>query len=160
MAGNIQTKYGSFGQAITCTLASLSSGSQRQSTAVDNTSNLFTDALVAVQVKTGASSVSATGYVDVYAVGTVDGGATYSGGASGSDGAFSGALASCFKLGRLPTVANATTYNGGPWSVAAAFGGSLPDHWAIVVDNESGAALDSTEGSHLKKYEGVYGQYT
>ncbi len=160
MAGNIQTKYGTQGVAITCTLASLANAAQRQSAAVDNTSNLYTDALAAVQVKTGASGVSATGYVDVYAVATVDGGTTYSGGASGSDAAFSGSLSSCFRLGRLPTIANATTYNGGPWSVAAAFGGSLPDHWAIVVDNESGASLDSTEGNHLKKYEGIYGQYT
>lgn len=65
-----------------------------------------------------------------------------------------------FKLGRIAVIANATSYPGGPWSVASAFGGSLPAEWGIIVDNESGAALDSTEGNHLKLYQPVYGQYT
>jgi hypothetical protein len=158
MAGNILNKYGTNGQAITCTITSLSNAAQRQSTAIDNTSNTFVDALVQVKVKTAGSSTSSTGYVDVYAYGTSNGGTDYSAGASGSDASFSGALASCFKLGRLPTITNSTTYVGGPWSVAAAFGGSLPDHWGIIVDNESGAALDGSVGSVW--YQGVEGQYT
>ncbi len=160
MAGNILNKYGTSGQAITCTLASLTTTSIRQSTAIDNTSNTFVDSIAMVAVKTGASGTSATGYVDVYAYGTANGGTNYSGGCTGSDAAFTMSLASLFKLGRLPTIANATTYTGGPWSVASAFGGSLPDHWGIVVDNESGGTLDTTEGNHLKVYQGVYGQYT
>ena len=160
MAGTILNDYGTNGQAITCTLASLANAAFRQSAAIDNTTNLFTDALVAVQVKSAASATSATGYVDVYAAGTIDGGTTYSGGASGSNAAFTGQLSAAFKLGRIAVIANATTYNGGPWSVASAFGGSLPQKWAIIVDNESGAALDATEGNHLKLYQGVYGSYT
>jgi hypothetical protein len=160
MAGNIQNKYGGNGQAVSVTLASLASGSKRASTAVDNSTNVYTDSLLAVKVKSGASGVSSTGYVDVYAYGTVDGGTTYSGGCTGTDAAFSGQLSALFKLGRIAVIANATTYPGGPWSVASAFGGSLPDHWGICIDNESGAALDSTEGNHLKLYQGVEGQYT
>ena len=157
MAGNLLTKYGTTGQAITITVTSLTTGSQRQSTAVDNSTNLFTDSLVQVTVKTAGSSTSATGYVDVYAVGTVDGGTTYSAGASGSDGSFSGPLASCKWLGRLPTIANSTTYTD-IWSVARAFGGDLPQKWAIIVDNESGATLDASVGS--AQYQGIYGSYT
>ena len=157
MAGNILNKYGTPNQSITCTITSLATANQRQSTVIDNSTNLFTDALVMVQAKTASSSTSATGYVDVYAYACVDGGTIFSGGASGSDAAFSGPLASLFKLGRLPTVANSTIYDGGPWSVASAFG-SLPQKWGIVVDNESGATLDASTGSAI--YQGVEGSYT
>jgi hypothetical protein len=158
VAGNILNKYGTNNQTITCTITSLTTGSQRASTAIDNTSNTFTDALVMVKIKTASSATSATGYVDVYAYGTADGGTTYSGGASGTDGAYSGQLGALFKLGRIPAVANSTTYIGGPWSVASAFGGTLPDHWGIAADNESGATLDASVGNSF--YQGVYGQYT
>jgi hypothetical protein len=158
MAGTILNDYGSSGQAITCTITSLASGSQRAGTAVANTSNLFVDSLVAVKVKSNASGTSATGYVDVYTFGTSDGGSDYSGGASGTDGAYSGQLSALFKLGRIAAVANSMTYVGGPWSVASAFGGSLPASWGICVDNESGATLDASVGSAW--YQGVYGSYT
>ena len=159
MAADIKTKYGTANQAITCTLASLGSASARASTAVDNTTNLFLDALVMVQVKSGASGVSATGYVNVYAYGTADGGTTYSDGATGTDAAITLTVPPNARLiGVLNVVANATTYKSGPFSVAAAFGGVLPDHWGIIVENKSGAALDATEGNHAKFYQGVLAQ--
>jgi hypothetical protein len=158
MAGTILNKYGTSNQSVTCTITSLATAGQRGSTAVDNSTNLFTDALVMVQAKTAASSTSSTGFVDVYAFACVDGGTIFSGGASGADGAFSGPLPSLVRLGRLPTVANSTVYDGGPWSVASAFGGSLPQKWGVVVDNESGATLDASTGEVI--YQGVYGSYT
>ncbi len=157
MAGNILSKYGTSNQAITITITSLATTNLRGSTAIDNTSNLFTDALVHVKIKTAGSSTSATGYVDVFAYGTADGGTTYSGGFAGSDGAYSGHVSSLKKIGRLPAVANSTTYND-VFSVASGFSGVLPDHWGIVVDNESGATLDASIGSAW--YQGVSGSYT
>ena len=130
----------------------------RASTAVDNTSNLFTDALVSVVIKTNAAGVSSTGWVQVYAYATSNGGTNYSGGASGSDGAYSGLTANLMPIGRISVVANATTYPGGPFSVAAAFGGSLPASWGIAVENRTGAALDASVGS--ANYQGVLAQYT
>jgi hypothetical protein len=59
----------------------------QQSAAVDNTVNQFIDVGVVLNIKTGAPGVSATGYVQVYACGTVDGGANYTGGASGANAA-------------------------------------------------------------------------
>lgn len=139
---------------FTCTLASLADGSARGSTAVDNSSGLYLDAGVVVQVKTGASGVSSTGFITVYAYGSVDGGTTYTDGFGGTDGA---ATPSAMKLiGSFPAVANATTYVGQVMSVAAAFGGILPSHWGIVIENNSGAALDSTEGNHAKQYQELY----
>ncbi len=157
MAGTILNKYGTNNQAITITITSAATTTFRASTAIDNTSNLFTDALVVVKITAAASGTAATGYVDVYAYGTVDGGTTYSGGASGTDGTYSGQLSALLKIGRVAVVANNGVYVGGPFSVAAAFGGSLPDHWGICIDNESGGTPVATSNA---TYQGVYGSYT
>jgi hypothetical protein len=158
MAGSLLGKYGTSNQSITCTLTSLANAAQRQSTVVDNTTNLFTDALVQPIIKTGASGVSATGYIQLYVYGTANGGTNYSYGATGSDAAFTIPTNAALRpLGRIGVGANATTYNE-VFSVAAAFGGSMPDHWGVIVDNETGAAFDGTTASLV--YQGVYGSYT
>lgn len=154
---SIKTAYGTSNQSITCTLASLANNSARASTAVDNTSNLFLDAIVQVQVTSGASGTSATGTVVVYAYGTTDGGTTYTGGVTGSDAAHTLTSPTNLRfLGTINVVANSTTYKGGPWSVASAFGGVLPASWGIVVENRSGGTLDATEGNHKKVYQGLF----
>lgn len=139
---------------LTCTLASLASASARGSTAIDNSSGLYLDAGVMVKIKTGASGVSASGFVSVYAYGTVDGGTTYTDGFAGTDGAFT--VSAVKLIGTFPAIANATTYTSQVMSVAAAFGGILPAKWGIVVQNNSGGAFDSTEGNHAKLYQELY----
>lgn len=154
---DFKTKYGSNNQAITCTITALANNGQRQSTAVDNGSNLFLDALVHVKVKTGSSSTSSTGYVNIYAYGTVDGGTTYSDGASGSDGSITLTSPPNMRLiGVMNCVADSATYQSGPLSIAQAFGGVLPEKWGIVVENKTGATLDASVGSAY--YQGVYQQ--
>ena len=161
MAGDLEPKYGTNNQSITCTLASLGNGSARASTAIDNSSNLFDDILVSLSIKSGASAVSSAGVVNVYAGGTVDGGSNYTEGATGTDAAITLTVPPNLRLiGQINVVANATTYKGGPFSVKAAFGGEIPDHVVIVIENRSGAALDSTEGNHAKIYQGRKNQYT
>ena len=156
---DVKNKYGTQGQAITITLASLANNGARQATVVDNTSDLFLDVLLMLKVKSGASGVSATGYVEIFAYGTVDDGTTYSEGATGADGAITlTSVPNVRLIGIINVVANATTYMGGPFSVAAPFGGVLPKKWGIIVRNKSGAALDAAEGSHAKLYQGVLGQ--
>ena len=90
-------------RSITCTItvADRTPGLPRQSTAVDNTSNLFFDALVSVKVKTHASAAStrlpATCWCYAYA--TVDGGTTYTDGVTaGSDGSFTPTVPTNLKL--------------------------------------------------------------
>jgi hypothetical protein len=163
VATTIETKFGTTNQAITCQLApagvGLANNGARQSAAIDNRTNLFLDALVTVKVKSNAAGTSATGYVNVYAYGTTDDGTTYTDGASGSDATFTPTAPPNMRLiGVINVVANATSYTGGPFSVAAAFGGNLPAFWGIVIENKTGAALDATEGNHLKTYQGVQGQ--
>ena len=156
--GSLNEQFGTQAQSITCTITSLANAAARQSTAIDNSSNLFFDALVSVKVKTASSSTSANGYVSVYAYATVDGGTTYTDGASGSDGAITPTVPTDLKLiGNINCVANSTTYYGGPFSVAAAFGGLLPQKWGIVIVNNTGATLDASVGA--AEYQGVYGEY-
>ena len=88
MAGDLKLKYGTANQAITCTITSLTNGSYRQSTVVDNGTNLFTDVLVTVKAKANSAGTSSTGKVQIYAYGTADG-SSYDGGASGTDGSYS-----------------------------------------------------------------------
>lgn len=161
MAGNLLAKYGTSNQTLTLTIASLANNGARQSTAVDNSSNLFLDALVFLKIKSGAASTVATGYVNVYAVGSVDGGTTYTENAGASDAGITlTAPPNARLIGTINVVANAVTYYGGPMSVAQAFGGMLPDHWGIIIENKTGGTLDTTGGNHSAIYQGVYGSYS
>lgn len=157
MSTILKPLFGPSNQPITCTITSLANNAARQSTVVDNSSNLYLDALVHVKVKSAAASTSASGYVEVFAYGTADGGTTYSDSATGADGAITlTAPPNMRRIGVINVVANSTTYNGGPFSVAAAFGGILPQKWGIVVVNKSGATLDASVGSAF--YQGVQQQ--
>lgn len=151
----INQLFGTSNQALTLTIASLGNTSARESTAVDNTSNLFMDVKLAVKVKTNAAGTSATGVVNVFAYATADGGTTYSGGATGTNAAYTNNKDALIYLGSLPTIANATTYVS-MFSLSRAFGyGGIPAKWGIVIDNQSGAALDSTAGNHSAVYQGI-----
>lgn len=144
--------------SITITLASLANTSARESTALDNTSNLYLDAHVQLKVKSG-TTVSDDKAVYVYAYGTVDSsGVGYSGDATGSDAAYGGAIDNVKLIGVISTPTAATSYVSDVMSVANAFGGSLPTKWGIIVENKTGDALDSTEANHVKKYTGVTAQ--
>jgi len=150
--------YGTEKQSITITITSLTNTSARQSTVVDNTTNLYLDSLVQVQVKSAAAATSANGYVNVYAYGTVDvADSLYPDGITGSDGSVTLVVPTNLRLiGTINVVANSTTYASEPFSVAAAFGGVLPEKWGIVVENQSGATLDASVGAAY--YQGIWGQ--
>lgn len=154
MAFTIKPLYGSGNQAITCTFTGLANAASRQSAVIDNTSALFEDALVAVHVKAGGSGTGANGVVNVYAYATVDGGTTYTGGASGSDAGYTQiAPPQLILIGQVIVVTDSATYTGGPFSVASAFGGILPAKWGIVIENLSGGTLDATTA--VAYYQGV-----
>jgi len=154
-----KSQYDSNNQAITITLASLGNGASQQSASVDNSTNQYLDVLVQLVIKSGASAVSATGYVNVYAYGTADGGTDFAEGCTGNNTGLQLTSPTNLRLiGTVNVVANATSYTSEPMSVAAAFGGVMPQKWGIVVENESGAGLDATEGNHKKFYQGVWGQ--
>jgi hypothetical protein len=148
------SNYGTSNQAITCTLNSLASAGQRQSTVINNSTSKGLDSLVQVQIKTGASGTSATGIVNIYTYGSTDGGTTYGDTVTGTDGIVTLTSPPNLSLiGSINAVANATIYKSNPMSVAAAFSGILPQYWGIVVENKSGATLDATAGNFKTIYQ-------
>lgn len=155
MAGDIKNKYGTNNQAVTCSLASLGNGSAEQSTAIDNTTNLFDAIIFFLKVKSGASGTLSTGAVNVYIAGSADGGTTYAENAGATDAAITLTVPPNARfVGSMNVVANATTYYKDFYIT------DLPDHYVIIVENQTGHALDTTEGNHGKWYQGKYNQYT
>jgi hypothetical protein len=157
---SVKVAYGTEAQAITCTLASLANSATagRESTAIDNTSNLYLDALVMVKVKLGAITPGNDKGVYVYVAGTVDAASpTWPDAITGADAAITfNSPVNLRLLGFIAAPTASTTFIGGPWSVAAAFGGSMPEKWSIAIRNYTGGSLDSTEGNHKKIYQGIY----
>jgi hypothetical protein len=160
---DIKEALGTEAQTITCSIATLANAAARESTAVDNSSNLFREVLVMLAVKNHASSAP-TGdkAVYVYVYGTVDAATPlYPDAVTGSDAGITLDSPTHLRpLGTLLFTAAAQTKKGGPWSLAAAFGGRVPKKWGIVIVNATGFSLDTTEGNHQKKYQGFYDTVT
>lgn len=162
MAGDLKSKYGAASGALTITLASLASSATagRESTVVDNSTDLFRDVLVTVKVKVDSGSIANDKAVIVYAYGTVDGGSPYTGGATGSDAAYTMDDPTVLvAIGVIPAPTQSKTYIG-TFRVAHAFGGVLPQKWGLMIRNYCGIALTGTAGDHGVTYQGIYGSYT
>ena len=128
--------------SITITFNSLADGSARESTAVDNSSNLYLDALVRVSVAVG--TVANEKRVLVYAYGSEDG-STYPDPLTGSDAAASLENPTVVTLACvIPTPSNSKTYESDAFSIARLYGGIVPRKWGLVVVNRSGAALSGS----------------
>jgi hypothetical protein len=159
---NVKTALGTEAQTITCTLASLASGSSREATAIDNTTNLWLEALVMVQITLQSGTPASDRAVYVYAAATVDNaGPTWPDAVTGADAAITlNSPTNLRLLGAINAPTSAGVFKGGPWSVSSIFGGVLPSHWSIVINNATGIALTATEGNHKKLYQGVYATST
>ena len=131
-------------QALTITVASLANAAMRQSTEIDNTTNGFLNGTLGVKIKTGASGTAAAGYVNVWAWANSNG--IRDGLAGASDNAITSNAGLLF-VGRMAAGVDATTY-GKTFELGEVFGGSLPPKWGIVLENQTGAALDSTGSNH------------
>lgn len=157
---SIKEVFGTSGQSFTQTLASLadSATAGRESTVIDNSANLYLDALVAGKIKTqNAGTISDPKVVYVWVYATADGGTTYPDTVTGADAAITMNSPNQLRLlGVINVAAINTTYKGGPWSVASCFGGRLPEKWGIVVQNDCGTAFSATESDHDFWYQGVY----
>lgn len=153
---NIKQAFGTSNQAITITINSLAASATvgRASTAVDNSSNLFLDALVQVIIVNAGSAPTGNKCVFVYAYGTADGGTTYSDSITGTDAGFTRTDPTNLTLiGVVNAPTASITYKSRPMAVAVGFGGVLPEKWGIAVFNDTGQTL-STGCSAF--YQGVY----
>ena len=156
----VKPLYGANNQALTITLASLATNTARASTVVDNTTNLFEDALIFVKLTSAAAATLATGYANVFVYATVDNGTTYSENATGVDAAITlVSPTNLILIAQVNVVANAITYRAGPFSICRSAGWDrLPAKWGIVIQNQSGATLNATASNHAVTYQGVNGQ--
>ncbi len=156
----VKPNYGGTQQLMTITLASLTNGSARNSTSINNTYPLFEDVLLFFKMTLGASGVSATGYINVYGYGSIDGGTTYPEGITGTDGAAT--LLSppnLVLLAQLTADVNGKVVTYGPISFCRQYGmDRMPPIWGVVVVNNSGATFSATGANHFIQYQGVNGQ--
>ncbi len=154
---DFKEKYGT-STAITITLASLATASSRESTAVDNTTNLYIDALLYVAVKLQAGSPASNKAIYVYGYASEDG-TNYTDNATGSDAALT--LRSPSNLRLIGVIAapdsGGLTYKG-VFSVAQAFGGLMPRKWGVVILNSTNITLSATGGDHAVTYTGIHYQ--
>lgn len=125
----------------------------RQGTLVDNTTNLYIGALVSVSIKMGTSP-SNNSPVYVLLIRSDNGATTIeSDGAGATDAAWTWNNASI--LGILKTSGSAATGDVLSGVFDTRFLGSLGPKWTIGIVNNSGVALDSTEGNHTKQFIGI-----
>jgi hypothetical protein len=149
---------------ITITLASITTGSARESASQDNSSNQYLDALVALTIKLATGgTIGADKKIYVYAAGSIDGGTVWPDNVTGSDAAITLLSPTELKLiGVIEAGAYVSpgtiTFKSEPFSVAQAFGGILPQRWSIIVLNSTNITFDATEGSFTKKLQGIWAQ--
>lgn len=150
--------------AVTITLASLATDASlltgRESTEIDNSSNLYLDYLVAGTIMTGTSPTTGK-EIRVYAVGQMND-STYPDVFDGTD---SGETVSgvgtrdsvCRLIAVIPTVATSNlAYYFGPVSVAAVFGGVCPRKFVFFVTHNTAVNLHATGGNHVISITPVY----
>ena len=132
-----------------------------ESAVVDNTSNLYVDALVAgvwtcgttptintqCLIYVGAIRDDAPAYPDVF-----------DGTASAETITSAGVGQGFLKLGATINVDSTNSnvaYNVGPFSVAQLFGGVMPNKWFLFITHNSGVNSNTTAGNHVWKLTGI-----
>lgn len=149
--------------ALTLTSANLASSSTAgwQSDAIDNSSTLYDDILIFVDL--AAVNTAPTGSIYLFVFGSIDGGTTF---ASTGDGAPSGSVGTLTfpsvvtanivapMLGYIPYPVQNKVLRA-VFSVAAAFGGTIPPKFSIGMVNNSGMALSVTSIKWMGRYNTV-----
>jgi hypothetical protein len=148
---------------LTHTLASLASDASllvgRESTLVDNTTNLYTDYLLSGFITTGTSP-TASKIIEVHVVGLMDD-STFPSVFDGTDSAETVTAAIKAGVCRLAASMDTTStsdvaYYFGPVSVAGLFGGVLPKKFVVFVTHSTAVNLNSTSGNHQITVTPVY----
>lgn len=157
----VTPNYGSY-TTLALSPASLASSSTagRQSDEVDNTSNKFDNVFVRGKITVGTTPTINT-QIYIYALGRSDNTPTRPDGFGASDAARSitsvGVGRGYLKLAAVLEVDATTSDRAYPFDfeLAQLFGGVVPDFWTLWVVHNTVAALNSTAGNHVFKYQGV-----
>lgn len=149
----IITEFFGSATAFTITNANLASSATAgwQSNAIDNSSNLYDDAYIFVDLVAVNTAPANSKLIRFFAFGSIDGGTTYTNTGSAQPAGSEGTL-TFPDITSLPVVApwladipyptQNNIVRAGPFSVARAFGGVLPPKWAIGMVNHSGMTLN------------------
>lgn len=154
--------------AYTITLASLASNTNllvgRESTVVDNRTNLDEDHLLSGKIKMGGSAPTLNNRIEVWVYGPMSasgGTPTYPDTVTGADAGITLVSDNVKFCGfrqvwgcQVDASAN-RVYPIPPTSIAALFGGQMPPWYGIIVFNGSGQALSSTGSDHYIGYERI-----
>lgn len=136
LPNDIKLKYGTKTSLTLTSLASLANGSSWQSDAINFAGAI--DAIFRFQLN---GTASGTSVVNVYAYAAL-GDTTYTDGASGSVGSYSGSRLNAKFVGAITM--NAATGVVSVLTLAQAFDGALPAKGGLILTNNSGAALASS----------------
>lgn len=162
-AGDIKLVYPAASD-VTITLASLAPSSTllagQEGTAVDNSSNLYSDYLASGKVTPNAT-ITAGGRIECWCVGSWDGTTwpdVFDGTNSAETITNANIKASVCRLVASMAVDAAGTYHFPPTSIASLFGGTLPPKFTFFVTHNTHAtnALSSTAGDHQVRIQPVY----
>lgn len=151
---------------ITCGLAATPLASSatfvlgRESTEVDNSSNKFIDARIAGKVTVGTTPTANT-QILIYGLTRLDNIPTYPDVFDGTDSdetLTSAGVGTGLLMGPFVINVDAATSNVGyPFDFLWSdwFSKTLPEFWSLFVTHNTVAALNSTAGNHVFKYQGI-----
>lgn len=143
--------------AITMAMQAIATATYYGSASVDNTTNLYEDVLVGGFVSTGTSPTTGK-RIQWFLYGTWDGGTTFSGGAAGTDAAYTPGGEAGNLIGPIWVIDTDATsnhvYEWGPVSLGAIIG-AVPQKWGLVVTHDTAVNLKSLAGDHVQKYQGL-----
>lgn len=153
--------------AFTKTNANLASSATAgwMSNVIDNSSNLYLDALVHAEFAAVNTAPLNSKAIFLYAYALIDtaGSAYTNSGAAqitGTEGTLTFPDITTLPtplpiLGIIPYSVQNIAINGGPFSVAACFGGVLPPKWGIAMINHSNMTLNVTNIKYIEVYNTV-----
>lgn len=143
--------------AITMTTNSLAASvtTCRQSTVIDNSSNLYVDAYVTIISSTSNSALGSSFTIPVYISGSEDG-TNFD-----HDNAALGASDASYTINAATNLKRAALINAGTpgtsyiytFSVAQLFGGAMPRKWAVIECNDTNQTLAGSGNS--SSYTGI-----
>lgn len=163
---DVKEKFGT-ATAFTKTNANLATSATAgwMSNAIDNSTNLYLDALVTIELAAVNTAPANSKAIFLYAYALIDtAGSAYTSSGdtvpSGSEGTltFPDITANAIPMPLLGVVPYATqnkANNGGPFSVARCFGGVLPPKWGVAMINHSGMTLSVTNIKYIEVYNTV-----
>lgn len=138
---------------IPLTLASLTHNIARQSGAVSNETDRYTDVHVGGKVTTGTSPTAGSP-ITIFLYASWDG-VRFTGSVGGLEGGFNGngTRVPVAHTIRVDATSN-KTYEWGPISLKKFFK-QMPRKWGVVIYNGTGVALNATAGNHEVKATGI-----